>query len=49
VTAVGEVGTVRRTIEATVRAPAGLEASVVAWRPIADDQEPDQDEVWSAS
>jgi len=36
VTAVGEVGTVRRTIEATVRAPAGLEASVVAWRPIAE-------------
>jgi len=36
VTAAGEVGTVRRTIEATVRAPAGLEASVVAWRPIAE-------------
>jgi general secretion pathway protein K len=34
VIALGEVGAVRRGIEAMVRAPAGLEAEVVAWRPL---------------
>jgi general secretion pathway protein K len=37
VTAIGEVGTVRRAIEVTVRAPAGLEAEVMTWRPIGED------------
>jgi hypothetical protein len=36
VTAAGEVGTVRRVIEATVRAPAGLDAELVTWRPIGE-------------
>jgi general secretion pathway protein K len=38
VIAEGEVGTVRRAIEATVRAPAGLDAEVVSWRPIGEDE-----------
>ena len=38
VTAIGEVGTVRRAIEVTVRAPAGLEAEVMTWRPIGADE-----------
>jgi len=38
VTAIGEVGTVRRAIEATVRAPAGLEAEMMTWRPIGADE-----------
>ena len=41
VIAVGEVGAVRRTLEATVRAPAGLEAEVVAWRPMAEGEAAD--------
>jgi hypothetical protein len=38
VIAEGEVGTVRRAIEASVRAPAGLEPEVVTWRPIGEDE-----------
>lgn len=41
VIAQGEVGDVHRAIEATVRAPAGLEGEVVAWRPVGDDEASD--------
>jgi hypothetical protein len=34
VRAVGGVGAVRRTVEATVSAPAGVESQVVAWRTV---------------
>jgi hypothetical protein len=36
VVAAGEVGEIRRGVEAVVRAPAGLEPEVVAWRPLPD-------------
>jgi general secretion pathway protein K len=38
VTAVGEVGDVRREVEAVVRAPRGLEAEVTRWRPVGEDE-----------
>ena len=39
VVSVGEVGDVRRAVEATVRAPMGLAPAVVAWRPIPEGAE----------